>query len=359
MHCFWSLCVVVLSGAFLYFLHPVLSPFLIGFLLAYMGDPIVDRFERLGLSRTTAVILCFVGFSVVTLVGLLLLLPLLGYQLEQAVSQLFDMLRWFQEIAIPWLAAKLGVDLHMPNIDEVRRSVIENWKTAGSFLSRFLAQATESSLVIISWLLNMALVPVVAFYLLRDWDAIVSRLRGLLPRRIEARVVSLVQECDEVLGAFFRGQLMVMLGLGVIYTIGLWIVGLDLALLVGMTAGLASVVPYLGFVVGILMATVAALMEYQVGYELLLVWLVFGIGQLIEGAVLTPWLVGDRIGLHPVAVIFAVLAGGQLFGFVGVLVALPVAAVIMVLVRAAVRQYKSSQFYHDENNIKLANDDLG
>lgn len=352
----WSLTLVVLLGVFVYLLHPVLSPFFIGFLLAYMGDPLVDRCEKLGWSRTLSVVVCFIGMVIVLLVGVLLFIPLLGHQLDQAASQFFVMLKWFQVDVVPWLSSTLGVDLHMPNVEEIRRSLIENWRTAGSYLSRFLTQATESSLVVLNWVLNMALVPVVAFYLLRDWDLIVERVRQLIPRRFEPKVVSLVEECDEVLGAFFRGQLMVMISLGVIYSFGLWVVGLDLALLVGMIAGLASVVPYLGFVVGILMATIAALMEFQMSYELLIVWAVFGIGQLIEGAVLTPWLVGDRIGLHPVAVIFAVLAGGQLFGFIGILVALPVAAVIMVLLRSALSQYKASQLYDDSKAVDLTID---
>jgi predicted PurR-regulated permease PerM len=191
------------------------------------------------------------------------------------------------------------------------------------------------------------LIPVVTFYLLRDWDVLVARIRELLPRQQEPTVVKLAKNSDEVLGQFLRGQLAVMVALGTIYTVGLWIVGLDLALLVGMIAGLVSFVPYLGFIVGIVLAGVAALMQFGDAVYLLYVAIVFGIGQVLEGMVLTPLLVGDKIGLHPVAVIFAVMAGGQLFGFVGILLALPVAAVVVVILRHFREVYTASELYGD------------
>ena len=193
--------------------------------------------------------------------------------------------------------------------------------------------------------MNFALIPVVAFYLLRDWDLLVERIHNMIPRQFEVTAVNLIKECDEVLSAFMRGQLLIMFLLGCIYALGLSIIGLDLALLIGMLAGLASLVPYLGFIVGILAASIAAVLQFQEPLPLLYVLLVFGFGQLLEGSVMTPMLVGDRIGLHPVAVIFAILAGGQLFGFVGVLLALPIAAVIMVFVRHIYDRYKDSHYY--------------
>ena len=203
-------------------------------------------------------------------------------------------------------------------------------------------------MVLVGWVANLVLIPVVAFYLLRDWDRLMACLRELLPRRIEPTVTALARESDEVLGAFFRGQLLVMLGLGTIYTLGLWIVGLDLALLVGLIAGLVSFVPYLGFIIGILLAGVLALIQFHDMAHLLGVVGVFAVGQAMEGMLLTPLLVGERIGLHPVAVIFAVLAGGQLFGFFGVLLALPVAAVIAVFLRHMRHHYVRSELYGNE-----------
>ena len=204
---------------------------------------------------------------------------------------------------------------------------------------------TASGFALVSWIVNAALIPVVAFYLLRDWDRLVAAIRALIPSEYEGAVVKVVSDCDEVLSAFIRGQLLIMLLLGCIYAFGLTIVGIDLAILIGMLAGLASIVPYLGVITGILAATAAALFQFHDVHHVVYVAIVFGIGQILEAAVLTPLLVGDRIGLHPVAVIFAVLAGGQLFGFTGVLLALPAAAVIMVFVRHALGHYKQSGYF--------------
>jgi predicted PurR-regulated permease PerM len=202
-------------------------------------------------------------------------------------------------------------------------------------------------MALVAFVANLVLVPVVTFYLLRDWDHMVSKVHDLLPRKWEPTTVKLAKESDEVLGAFLRGQLLVMLSLAFVYSIGLMWVGLELALIIGLVAGLVSFVPYLGFIVGILMAGVAAYMQFHELSHLLWVAAVFGVGQALEGMLLTPLLVGDKIGLHPVAVIFAVMAGGQLFGFVGVLLALPVAAVIVVILRHAQDIYRQSGLYSE------------
>ena len=217
-----------------------------------------------------------------------------------------------------------------------------------------LSNVTQSSFAFLNAVGMIGLTPVVAFYLMRDWDDIVQRIHEMVPRDVEPVFVRLVGECDEVLGAFLRGQLLIMFLLGCIYAVGLYFVGLELAILIGMLAGLASIVPYLGFVVGIIAATLAALFQFQDPLYLGYVAIVFGIGQVMEGWVLTPWLVGDKIGLHPVAVIFAVLAGGQLFGFVGILLALPVAAVIMVFVRYLHDSYIRSEYYGSSEEAAAA-----
>jgi predicted PurR-regulated permease PerM len=220
-----------------------------------------------------------------------------------------------------------------------------HWQQTGSLVKGLFSSVGQSGLAVAAWVANLVLIPVVMFYLLRDWDVMMDKIGFLLPRNVEKKVTLWAQECDEVLGAFIKGQLLVMLALGVIYSLGLWSVGLDLALLVGMLAGLASIVPYMGFIVGIVAAGVAAMLQFNDLTMLAWVGVVFAIGQALEGMVLTPLLVGDRIGLHPVAVIFAIMAGGQLFGFVGILIALPVAAVIMVLLRHLHQGYKSSKLY--------------
>jgi predicted PurR-regulated permease PerM len=188
---------------------------------------------------------------------------------------------------------------------------------------------------------------VVTFYLLKDWEKMLAGIQQLFPRSVESLWVRFFTECNEVLGAFFRGQLLVMLGLSIYYTIGLRWIGLDLALLIGLCIGLVSVVPYLGFIVGLVLALLTTALQFHDVWHLLYVLMVFAFGSILENVILAPWLVGDRIGLHPVAVIFAVLAGGQLFGFTGVLLALPSAAVIMVLVRYITERYMQSVIYNN------------
>ncbi len=248
-------------------------------------------------------------------------------------------------MAIPWVQHQLDLPQQELPILGVKQKLAENWQSVGKLVASSGAYLTGSGINFLVALGNLVLVPVVAFYLLRDWDRLMPKALNLLPVSWQAGVAELFDECDEVIGAFLRGQFLVMLALGCMYSAGLWIVGLDLAILIGAVAGLASIVPYLGVFVGVLCAAVAAMVQFQEWSVLFWVGLVFAIGQMIEGYVLTPNLVGDRIGLHPVAVIFAILAGGQLAGFVGILVALPVAAVILVFLRHVRDYYMDSDVY--------------
>ncbi|RMR04161.1 TqsA superfamily permease, member of the PurR regulon [Pseudomonas syringae pv. primulae] len=332
--------------AFVVLLHTILTPFLVALLLAYMGDPLVDRLERAGLSRTLSVVAVFGLFTVVLMTLLLVLVPMLAKQLFRLYELAPQILDWLQHSAMPWVQAKFGLADGFWKFDKIKAAISEHMGQAGDIVSIVLSQATASGLALIGWLTNLVLIPVVCFYLLRDWDLMMGKVRGLLPRQRESQIVKLAGECHEVLGAFIRGQLLVMVGLGVIYAAGLMLVGLELGLLIGVIAGLAAIVPYMGFVIGIGSALVAGLFQFGGDlYPMMGIVAVFMIGQALEGMVLTPLLVGDRIGLHPVAVIFAILAGGELFGFTGILLALPVAAVIMVLVRHMHDVYKSSEVY--------------
>ncbi|MDF9758166.1 AI-2E family transporter [Pseudomonas hunanensis] len=333
----------------LYFLHNILSPFLVGILLAYLADPLVDRLERLGLSRTWGVVVVFSLFTLIFLALLLVLVPMLAKQLLRLYELAPQMLDWLQHVALPWVQSRLGLADGFWKFDKIKAAIGEHMGQTTDIVGVLLSQATASSLALIGWLANLVLIPVVGFYLLRDWDLMMAKLRSLLPRQREPQVVGLAGECHEVLGAFVRGQLLVMLALGVIYSSGLMLVGLELGLLIGMLAGLAAIVPYMGFIIGIGAALVAGLFQFGGDlYPMLGIVAVFMVGQALEGMVLTPLLVGDRIGLHPVAVIFAILAGGELFGFTGVLLALPVAAVIMVLLRHVHDLYKESDMYAGE-----------
>lgn len=342
----WQLAALVVAiGVLLWLLGPVLMPFVVAALLAYVGDPLVDRLERLRISRSGGVAIVF-SLMTLALVGIVLLLvPMLERQISTFVDQFPRYRDWFLGSAMPWVSQRTGIDFAAFDPGDLFAVVRQHWQQAGGIATTLWGGISKSGMVIINWIINIALIPVVAFYLLRDWDVMVEKIRLLIPRPVEPTLSRLASESDAVLAGFLRGQISVMLALGAIYWIGLWMVGIDLALLIGMIAGLVSFIPYLGAITGIALGLTAALVQYGDWTHVLMVAAVFGVGQILESVALTPWLVGDRIGMHPVAVIFAVMAGGQLFGFVGVLVALPVAAVVMVLLRYLYQRYTSSRLY--------------
>jgi predicted PurR-regulated permease PerM len=342
---FWLIFGVVLVTGLVYLLEPILSPFLVGIILAYLGDPLVDRLEKAGLGRTPGAILVFSGFAVLLIGLLLILIPILFRETARFVQSIPDMLRWLQQMLSPVLISSIGIDPFDFQVDSLKSQLAAHWQQTGSFVSQILARMTLSGVALLGALINLALIPVVAFYLMRDWDLVVAKIQSLVPRKAVGTVNKLALECDEVLAAFLRGQLLVMAILGSIYALGLSMIGLDLAILIGLIAGAASIVPYLGFAIGVIAALIAAFYQFQDWLHPGYVMLVFLSGQVLEGTVLTPWLVGDKIGLHPVAVIFAILAGGQLFGFIGVLLALPLAAVLMVLLRYLLQHYLDSDYY--------------
>ena len=342
----WLLIVVglILAGL-LYILQPVLTPFLVGIGIAYLADPFADRLEARGWPRSMATVMVFLVL-ILLLIGLFLgIYPLLIKQIQTLVQMLPSIEIWFNATLLPWLQSSLGLDVKSMKLDLVTEGLAAEWKQTGGVISRVAKYATESSMGLISTLGSVAMVPVVAFYMLRDFDLVTERIKMLLPLSIQPQVNAWAIESNDVLAAFMRGQLLVMLSLGAIYALGLHLVGLNYALLIGVLAGLASVVPYLGFVVGIAAALTISLFQFDNYLPLMTVLVVFSVGQIVESFVLTPLLVGDRIGLHPVAVIFAILAGGQLFGFMGVLLALPIAAVIMVLLRHLHKGYINSDLY--------------
>ena len=340
----WMLGATAIIVVMIWLLAPILTPFVIAAGLAYVGDPIVDRLEAFKLPRTVGVSIVFVVLTLLGIVTLLLLLPLLREQLGTLISKLPDALLTIQNDWLPRLGVALPEGMTLDG-DGLREAIKKNWQQAGGLAAGLWSSISKSSMAALALVANLALIPVVTFYLLRDWDKMVARIAELIPRKYLPTVTNIATETDEVLSAFIRGQLLVMFALAVLYTTGLWIVGLELALLIGLLAGFVSFVPYLGMIIGIGAATIAMLVQTQAFLPVLGVWAVFGVGQVLESAVLTPLLVGDRIGLHPVAVIFAVLAGGQLFGFVGVLLALPMAAAIAVLLRYAMRLWINSDAY--------------
>jgi len=348
----WLLLALLAAGGWLvYLLAPVITPFAISAVLAYFGDPLVDRLQKVTIwrwkvSRAVAVSTVFVLMLSLLTAVLLILIPLLVDQVRLLIERLPAWIEWFSATALPWLASKLGFELTGFNAGQFTDMLQMYWKELSSAAFNVVDFISRGGMALATVLTHLVLIPVVTFYLLRDWDLLVQGVHDLLPRDMEAEISSQVADIDQVLSAFFRGQLMVMLALGVIYSIGLSIVGIELAVLIGMGAGLLSIVPYLGSIIGLLIAAGVAVFQFQDGFHLLMVFLVFAVGQSLEGMYLTPKLVGDQIGLHPVTVIFAVLAGGQLFGFLGILLALPVAAALNVLVRNAHQKYRQSALYN-------------
>lgn len=340
-------------GWVIWLLGPILTPFVLALALAWLGDPLVDRIEATGRSRTTGVVLVFVAMILLLTAALLILVPMIERQIATLVAAIPQAQQWLMQTGIPWFEQKTGLEvMQWMDPDRLIEWVRSHWQQAGGFAKTFFGYVSRSGFTMVAWVVNILLLPILAFYFLRDWDTLVERVASMIPRNHIGTITKLARESDEVLGAFIRGQFLVMIALGVVYAAGLSLVGLKLGLLIGLVAGLISFIPYLGATTGIVMAIAAALVQAQ-GFDLkllVLVGVVFTVGQLLESYVLTPRIVGDKIGLHPVAVIFAVMAGGQLFGFLGMLLALPVAAVSNVLLRYAHQRYRQSDLYAGERS---------
>lgn len=335
----FRLLLVIGAGWLLYLLAPILTPFVAAGLLAYLGDPLVDRLQKLRLSRTPAVVLVFVLLFVLLISLIALVGPLIKAQVAVLAKQVPVYVRWLEGHFLPRILDFIGVEKGAAELG-LAAFLADNWQKASGYAGNALATVSRGGGLIVTGIVNLFLIPVVTFYMLRDWDTIVQRVAALVPDKRQPQVFALAKESDEVLGAFLRGQLLVMFGLAVIYTSGLALLDLDNALAIGVVAGIVSFVPYLGLFVGVILAGLAAIVQTGSMLTVALVVLVFVVGQMVEGMFLTPRLVGDRIGLHPVLVIFAVMAGGQLFGFFGVLLALPLAAVVSVAARFAYRHYR-------------------
>ncbi len=333
----------------LYVLLPVLSPFLIAAVLAYICDPLVDKISAWGykkyqVGRTTATV--FVMLAILGGITLLLLIviPLIQNQSQLIVERLPSMVDNLRATIEPWLKETFGISFAIDSayLEEI---ISKNWKTAGNLLGSLLQTAGTNTMALIGVVANILLLPVVLFYLLRDWDQFIAGIGNLIPRDLIEKTTDLAKEIDQMMAEFLRGQLTVMLIMSVLYSAGLWLAGLDNALPIGIIAGLLNFVPYLGPALGMGLALLVGALQFNTFSEIIPVLAVFGIGQLIESNYITPKLVGERIGLHPVVVIFALLAGGQLFGFAGVLLALPVSATIAVLLMHAKDNYLDSDAY--------------
>lgn len=336
---YWSIATAVFLFL-LWALGSVILPFLVGAAIAYFLDPVADRLERLGLSRVLATVVIFVFLLGVVTVALLVIIPLLIQQtndLIQSAPDLFNQLR-------TWLTERFPQV--MDGESPLRQSLMSIGETIQARGGELLQQLLTSAAGVVNVLVFLVVVPVVAFYMLLDWDRLIASIDALLPRDHADTIRMLAGQIDRTLASFIRGQGTVCLILGTFYAVALMVVGLQFGLVVGLIAGLLTFIPYVGALVGGALSVGLALFQFWGDWWLIVaVAAIFQVGQMVEGNILTPKLVGSSVGLHPVWLIFALSAFGTLFGFVGMLVAVPVAAAIGVLVRFAIQQYQAGLLY--------------
>ncbi|HUY04624.1 MAG TPA: AI-2E family transporter [Rhodocyclaceae bacterium] len=333
----------------LFLLGPILSPFLLAGILAYICAPLVERLDKLGLPRLAGVIAVMLLLTAILALLLLILLPLVNQEAQQLLARLPDGIRLLNEQLMPWLKERFGIQLKL-DPTTLPRLIADNRDSSQLIAQKLLASLKIGGIALFGIVANLLLAPVVMFYLLRDWHELLSRLAAAIPRPWHAKTLAMAHEINAVLAEFLRGQLSVMLALALYYSVGLWAVGIGFALPVGMLTGLLVFIPYLGFATGFILALAVAALQFSGMAPIVGVLAVYGVGQGLESFILTPWLVGKRIGLHPLAVIFALLAFGQLFGFFGVLLALPVSAALLVGLREVRALYLESRLYRGEDH---------
>ena len=337
----WSFFAAVVT-LLLYMLGPILAPFVAASILAYICNPLVGRLGKV--HRTLAVLAVMGGLLLLFVLLLLITIPLLDKETRLFIERLPLWLETARLHLLPTLQSWFGASLEWDN-QALKELALNHWQSAGGVAEKLLPWLGNSGGAILGAMVKLLLIPVAMFYLLRDWDKLQKLLDELIPRHWYAKTSEIFADIDRVLAEFLRGQISVMLLMSVYYVLVLWLAGLEFALPIGILAGMLVFVPYLGTIIGLSLATLAAAMQFSGFSSLLLVWGVFGAGQLLEGMVITPWLVGDRIGLHPLAVVFALLAFGQLFGFFGLLLALPMSAILLVTLRHGKAAYLASAMY--------------
>ena len=340
----WAwLAIALVIGGLVYVLSPILAPFLAGAILAYVLNPLVGRLTRY-LPRIVAVVLVLLfALAVVTALALVIV-PLFVKELRMMSERLPAFLLWVNQQVAPWVKEHFAIDfqLDITTVKQLAGGILANNQ---DLVAGLLGSLKIGGLALIAFFVNVLLVPVVLFFLLRDWNGLVERVDAMIPRHLHERVRGILAEIDAVLAEFLRGQMIVMLLMSVYYASALSVAGLEFALPIGIITGLLVIIPYAGAFTGILLGTIAAAMQFESFTGVAWVWVAFGIGQVLEGTGVTPLLVGKRIGLHPVAVIFALLAFGQIFGFFGVLLALPASAALLVALRHLRAAYLAGPLY--------------
>lgn len=341
---FWVGMTAVLLGV-LWTLNEMLTPFVLGFVVAYLTGPFVARLHRAGLSRTVAVFVVLLLFAAVIVSAVMLSLPVLQSQIALFAGAVPGWAESAKETLLPLMEKLYGFVFHGGLPEGVRENAGQYAGKAFSWLSGLLANIWDGGMAVFDILSLIIIMPVVSFYLLRDWEDIVVRADAWLPREHAPTIRRLLGEMNASISGFMRGQAMVCLSLGTIYGAALELAGIDFGFLIGVVAGVLSFIPYVGSITGFVAAMIVAWFQFKAWTMLAVVVAIFGLGQLVEGSILTPKLVGDKVRLHPLWVIFALMAGGSLFGFVGIMIAVPVAAIIGVMVRFGLDRYLESPFY--------------
>ncbi|MCF4164463.1 AI-2E family transporter [Zavarzinia compransoris] len=341
---FW-LAAVVLFGLGLWALAPVLLPFVVGMAIAYLLDPLVDRMERWGIGRALGAALIMAGAVLFLLIVLVALFPLVRDQFLALGQAMPDLLDRTQAAARELFEGAMS-ELSRRQQDAVATGIDEIGKNAVAMVGNVLSQLWSGGLVVVDFLSIMLITPVVVFYLLRDWEKVIAAIDGWLPRDHAPTIREQARLVDKALAGFVRGQIMVCLISGTLYALGWTVAGLNFGLIIGLIAGFLAFIPYVGGLVGLTLAVVVGVGDFGLDWirlgSILAVYLVV---QGVEGTFIQPWLVGRSVGLHDLWIIFALLAGGALFGFIGVLIAVPAAAAFGVLVRFALNRYLESGFY--------------
>ncbi|MBF4488928.1 AI-2E family transporter [Psychrobacter sp. N25K4-3-2] len=346
---------LIITFVLLYLMLPVILPFIFAFVLAYLFNPLVKRLSKY-IKRWIAIIIVYSTITLGMVLLLWWLIPTLWHQLQAAWEYLPKVLSWYNEVVRQWLIANTNIRLPLLEAKGVSETLVEYLQTHYKFsdASSMMSQVLASSMSFINNAGLIVLVPILTFYFLFNWDKRLQMWRMAIPAPYCKKVIGIAQECDRALMAFIKGQLLVMVLLGAIYAVQLQLIGLELGLIIGMVAGIASFVPYLGFGIGFIAAIIACLFQFGLNWTYLsLIVGAFLVGQAAEGYILQPLLLGDKIGLSPLWVIFAVLAGASLLGFVGMLIALPVSAVINVLFRHLYSYYLSTDFYKGRKQLVL------
>ena len=339
----WLLALMI-SVSLLFFVSSILMPFVAGLAVAYFLDPLADKLEGFGLSRTIATVCIITSFFIIVIFTLVLLFPLLQDQFVRFLDKIPSLVQNFEQWVAPFKEALL-TRLSSEKLIELSGDSKSLGGPLVQWFGNLLKGILNGSLAIFNAISLILVMPVVSFYLLRDWDRIVVKIDGWLPRNSAPSIRIIIGDIDTTIAGFIRGQGTICLLLAIFYGIGLTIIGLDFGLILGITTGLISFVPYFGMLIGMTAAVVITISQHGELLQVVIVLAVFGFGQVIESMFLTPKLVGEKVGLHAVWVIFALMVGGAAFGFTGLLLAVPVAATIGVLARFFVTQYLESDFY--------------